>query len=82
MMDFIRKLEIGDRNPAASCDGDWLTAKSSFASINPATGKPIAEAGGAGAAELEQVLATTHEAFLRWREVPAPKRGECVRRIG
>ena len=80
-MDFFRELEIAPGNPSAFCGDGWLPARTSFASVNPATGKPIAEAGRAGAAELEQILAAAHESFLRWREVPAPKRGECVRRI-
>src|SRR5580698_2276744 len=31
---------------------------------------------------LEQAIAQAHAAFLEWRTVPAPKRGELVRLIG
>ena len=36
----------------------------------------------ATAAEYERCVEAAHEAFLRWRDVPAPKRGEIVRRMG
>jgi aldehyde dehydrogenase (NAD+) len=36
----------------------------------------------ATAKEYEACVAAAHAAFLRWREVPAPRRGEVVRRIG
>jgi len=32
--------------------------------------------------EYERVVASAQEAFLRWRELPAPQRGEIVRRCG
>jgi aldehyde dehydrogenase (NAD+) len=34
------------------------------------------------AADVDGVVARAHDAFLRWRIVPAPVRGEFVRRIG
>ncbi|HWQ38310.1 MAG TPA: aldehyde dehydrogenase family protein [Burkholderiales bacterium] len=80
-MDFVRALEIAPLNAAAYCGGAWLASPRSFASINPASGEPIAEVGRASAVELEQVMAAAVESFTRWREVPAPERGEWVRRI-
>ena len=32
--------------------------------------------------EYGQVAARAHQAFLSWRELPAPKRGEVVRQLG
>src|SRR5258708_11322791 len=32
--------------------------------------------------DYEQAVAAAHQAFLAWREVPAPKRGEVVRQLG
>jgi aldehyde dehydrogenase (NAD+) len=32
--------------------------------------------------DVEPIVARAHEAFLKWRVVPAPVRGELVRRIG
>lgn len=49
---------------------------------NPTTGRPIAGIRLDGPAEYEAAAAAAVEAFRRWREVPAPKRGEVVRAIG
>src|SRR5690606_30144703 len=48
----------------------------------PTTGRPIAGIRLDGPAEYEAAAAAAVEAFRRWREVPAPKRGEVVRAIG
>ncbi|MFT5423643.1 MAG: aldehyde dehydrogenase (NAD+) [Phycisphaerales bacterium] len=52
------------------------------ASLNPATGEVIAGVRVEDAASTRATIARAHEGFLRWRKVPAPKRGEVVRRIG
>jgi aldehyde dehydrogenase (NAD+) len=82
MQSVLKALGIEDRNPAACAGGVWLAGEHTFASLNPATGSPIALAGSCSAAEYEQVIGAAQAAFARWREVPAPKRGELVRRIG
>jgi aldehyde dehydrogenase (NAD+) len=56
--------------------GDWIESR------NPATGKVIARVRGASRAQYDACARAAHEAFLRWREVPAPQRGELVRQIG
>jgi aldehyde dehydrogenase (NAD+) len=81
-VDVIGELGIGLENPCACAGGQWLSVKRAFASLNPASGQPIASAGACGAAEYEQVMSAALDAFQRWRQVPAPQRGELVRRIG
>lgn len=51
-------------------------------SRNPATGQPLAGVRLDGAGELEAAIERARAAFLKWRLVPAPERGEVVRRIG
>jgi aldehyde dehydrogenase (NAD+) len=51
-------------------------------SYNPATGAAIAEVTLCSEAQYETVLEEARRAFEEWRLVPAPKRGELVRRIG
>jgi L-aminoadipate-semialdehyde dehydrogenase len=50
--------------------------------FNPATGEILAGVRTAGLDDLAAASETTHNAFLRWRTVPAPRRGEIVRRLG
>ncbi|RMH12460.1 MAG: aldehyde dehydrogenase family protein [Planctomycetota bacterium] len=51
-------------------------------SYSPATGQPIAGVRLDDEGSYEQTAASAVEAFKRWREVPAPKRGQVVRAIG
>jgi aldehyde dehydrogenase (NAD+) len=80
---ILEKLHIEPVNSGA-CYGDWIPNPSGgeFASINPSTGEPLAKILRAGPADYECVVSRAQEAFLDWRMVPAPKRGEIVREIG
>ena len=51
-------------------------------SISPVDGKVIASLTSATEEEYERVIAAAQAAFLEWRTVPAPKRGEVVRQFG
>lgn len=63
--------------------GRWLpTGGPSLAVHDPATGARLGEVRQAGPADYEAVVSAAQAAFLRLREMPAPKRGELVRRIG
>lgn len=80
---ILSSLSLGPVNSGA-CGRDWLSEPSGGAltSLNPSTGAPIAEIRMASEADYERVAAETHAAYLRWRMLPAPKRGEIVREIG
>jgi len=81
-MEFLKKLGIKQMNSGAY-NGAWLrTGGDVLESRNPATGELIAKVRQASASDFEACVTAAHEAFLRWREVPAPKRGEIVRRLG
>lgn len=45
-------------------------------------GLPIGEFATVSEAEAARAVGKAHEAFLQWRVVPSPRRGELVRRIG
>src|SRR6201996_8723950 len=47
---------------------------------SPITGEMIAQL--PTTSNAEEVIARAHKAFLEWRNVPAPKRGELVRLLG
>jgi aldehyde dehydrogenase (NAD+) len=49
---------------------------------SPIDGSAVASVAVAGEAECEDALASAQTAFLKWRNVPAPKRGELVRVFG
>src|SRR5688572_21653956 len=49
--------------------------------VFPATGLPFARLRPAAPADYQRAVAAAGEAFRGWRLVPAPRRGELVRRI-
>jgi aldehyde dehydrogenase (NAD+) len=62
--------------PAAALTGGDLTARS------PITGEVVARVRQVSTAEADTAIARAHAAFLQWRKVPAPRRGELVRLLG
>ena len=49
---------------------------------DPSTGEVLARVQTAGEEECKRAVTAAHEAFKEWRLVPAPHRGEIVRRLG
>ncbi|MFZ2507016.1 MAG: aldehyde dehydrogenase family protein [Steroidobacteraceae bacterium] len=80
----LRGLGLADVNPGAWCGDGWLASADAplLKSIDPATGEVIASVRTVTEADYERVVASAAAAFLQWREVPAPRRGEVVRLVG
>ena len=79
---ILRRLGIEDENPGASDGKAWFGGGDLLESIDPATGKVLARVRQATEADYERAVRAAHEAFLKWRTVPAPQRGIVVREIG
>ena len=60
----------------SALDGGTLEARS------PITGETLAHLAVATPAEANAAIERAHTAFLKWRTVPAPRRGELVRLLG
>ncbi|HTN20133.1 MAG TPA: aldehyde dehydrogenase family protein [Pelobium sp.] len=80
----LENLGIKSLNSGASTGLSWLkTISGETKSIfSPVDGKEIAKVNLATADDYYEVVKTTKEAFLFWRNMPAPKRGEIVRQLG
>jgi aldehyde dehydrogenase (NAD+) len=80
--EILEQLHIEPVNSGA-CYGEWLPEPTGpeLTSFNPATGEPLAKVKTAGPSDYERVVARASDAFLEWRMVPAPKRGDIVREI-
>lgn len=70
-------------------DGTWIGTKSygwehreRIKSTSPIDDSVIAEVSWTSEDQYEEVVKAAQEAFLVWRQVPAPQRGEIVRQIG
>src|SRR5271170_2392204 len=62
--------------PATAYTNGDLTART------PLTGEIVAQLPTISAAEATKAIARAHAAFVKWRTVPAPKRGELIRMLG
>src|SRR6202046_5079937 len=81
----LQALGLQDINPGTwSGSQGWSRQTSGplIDSINPSTGKRLAEVRGATSADYDHVMAAAVAAAAAWRQVPAPKRGEAVRLMG
>ncbi len=85
MKSILEALQIEEVNPGA-CHGPGAWIKDpkgkELVSYNPTTGEAIAKIIQATPATYESVSKAAHQAFLSWRELPAPKRGLIVRDLG
>lgn len=61
-------------------DGQWLTAGTPYAVLNPATGETIAEVPRAGAEETNAAIAAAEHALPAWRGKLAKERAVILRR--
>ncbi len=76
-------LGLTDINPGVSIGGEWTPGSAGTVQIpNPATGETLAEVTLAGADDFDRAADSASETFLRWRSLPAPARGDYVRRLG
>ena len=48
--------------------------------VNPATGEVVDTVPRAGGDQVDRAVQAAHQAFLGWREIPAARRGEVLRR--
>ena len=62
--------------------GVELDSAGDLAVCTPITGEEIARVRQHSTEEVAHVIETAHNAYLEWRSVPAPKRGELVRYLG
>ena len=83
-MEFLKDLGLKRNVPGASTGTNWLTHKNNQKSAicSPIDGKIIAHVQKATAEEYEQVIETAGKAFAHWRCIPAPQRGDIIRKIG
>ncbi|MFO1078212.1 MAG: aldehyde dehydrogenase family protein [Planctomycetota bacterium] len=79
---FLAPLGIQKQNSGAF-DGAWRKTRGDALVVrSPIDGSAIGEIALADAKDYAAVSKQAHTAFLKWRALPAPVRGEYVRRIG
>jgi aldehyde dehydrogenase (NAD+) len=83
MNDLLSKLGI-DKESSGVSTGTFLARPGGalIESVSPVDGQSIGSVRMASLEDYEQVVQKAVAAFDRWRRVPAPRRGEVVRRLG
>lgn len=78
----LTELGLQNSNNGTSTGQDWKTPTNYIESYSPINGKLIGKVGVTEKDEYEEVIKKSQEAFIQWRLVPAPQRGEIVRQFG
>jgi len=81
MSDFLQTLGIESEN-LGGFNGEWIGSGPTLDVITPIDGSKIASVKQVTEAEYDKIVDRAHQAFLTWRQLPAPKRGEVVRQLG
>jgi len=76
----LARLGIEDVN-AGGFGGGWLGSGPELPVITPIDGSRIASVRQVTEAEYDRIVERAHAAFLAWRTVPAPRRGDLIRRL-
>lgn len=81
--EVLKKFGISEINFGVSTGTQWKETKGETTeSCSPIDGSLIAKVKNATLEDYEYIMKTAREAFIQWRDVPAPQRGEIVRQIG
>ncbi len=81
MYDFLKRLGIEELNSGGFA-GEWVGSGPLLDVFTPIDGTKIATIRQVTEEEFDGIVERAHNAFLEWRKVPAPKRGEVVRQLG
>jgi aldehyde dehydrogenase (NAD+) len=82
MENFLKALGIKETNEGCSTGNNWFSGGDIIESYSPVDGKLIGKIKSATKSDYSKVITASREAFLYWRTIPAPKRGEYVRQFG
>ena len=81
-MEFLQRLGLSGDNPGTSTGTKHFSSDQWLDSHSPVDGRLIGRVSVSTADQVEHVIDQAGKAFLTWRSMPAPKRGEIVRQIG
>lgn len=83
IQEALQSLGVKKSNPGSSTGKKWLKTTGKYIdSFSPVDGKKIGAIQETDQKAFDAIVTKAQEAFVQWRSVPAPKRGEVVRQIG
>jgi len=79
----LKRLGINELHSGVCTGTQWIEAKGIITeSISPIDQTVIGKVKNASPDDYETVINLAEKAFIEWKKVPAPRRGEVVRQIG
>ncbi len=79
----LKGLSVTDEPCAVACGAKWLAGESVALTVrSPIDGSTLAQFNAASGVQVDAVIQRAVDVFPKWRDTPAPVRGELVRRIG
>ena len=81
MQTWLQKLGIEALNAGVFC-GEWRGSGAEIEKVSPIDGRVVARVREATVDDYALAISRAQNAFLNWRQVPAPVRGETIRRLG
>ena len=78
---ILRTLGIEDSNLGGFA-GEWVGSGPEIEVSTPIDGSRLGTVREVTEAEYDEIVERAHAAFLEWRKLPAPKRGEIIRQLG
>jgi len=79
--DILATLGVADASLGGFC-GEWMGSGEQVEVRSPIDGSVLGTCRLVSEAEYDAIVDRAHAAFLTWRTVPAPKRGEVIRQLG
>jgi len=80
--DFLKKLKLKKKNAGTWTGQKSIVSNKYIDSHSPVDGSLIGSVSITTKANYERVIKSAQKAFVEWRKLPAPKRGEVVRQYG
>ncbi len=84
MQDVLNSLGLSEINFGTSTGVDFFgdTSQNLIESYSPVDGQLIGKVSTTTKDEYEKVMKAAQDAYVTWRSMPAPQRGEIVRQYG
>ena len=79
---ILYALDLEKDNPGSSTGKNWSRSSSYIFSNSPINSSEIGSVTETTKEDYEKIVRTARKAFIYFRKIPAPKRGDLVRQIG
>ena len=78
----LSKLGVKNNQQGCSNGSEWFGSGSKIDSFSPVDGSKLGNVSNGTKKDYEKLINDAQNAFLSFRKIPAPKRGELVRQLG